>query len=133
MSRMYEGMFLIEPTIAAKEWDKVVGHVHGLLKKYGATVKSTTKWAERKLAYEVKKHKRGTYLLVYFDSGVDSIARIRKEMELSEMVLRHLIVQHVKGAKIVDTQAPPMREEERRGRIGGMGSSGGFGGPRGPR
>lgn len=116
MSRIYEGMFLVEPTIAAKEWDKVVTHVHGLLKKHGGTVKTSTKWAERKLAYEVKKHKRGTYLLVYFDAPPDSVNKVRKEAELSDIILRSMILQHVKGAKIVDTQAPPVREEERRPR-----------------
>ncbi len=120
MNRTYEGMFLIEPTIAAKEWDKVVTHVHGILKKFGATIKASTKWAERKLAYEVNKNKRGTYLLVYFDAPTDAVGKARRETELSDTILRALFLQHVKGAKIVDTQAPPMREEERRPmRMGG--------------
>ncbi len=126
MARMYEGMFLIEPTIASKEWDKVVANVHGLLKKYDFTIKSTTKWAERKLAYEVKKHKRGTYLLTYFEGPQDGIAKVRRECELSETILRALILLHQKGAKIVDTVAPPLREDERRGVMS-------VGGPRGPR
>lgn len=84
-------MFLIDNT-AASDWDRAVGHVHDILKKRGAQVLNTEKWAERKLAYHVNGHKRGTYMLVYFDAPTTAITEIRRDCQLSAPVLRCLVL-----------------------------------------
>jgi ribosomal protein S6 len=85
-------MFIISDTIAGSEWDAAVKHVEDLLKNRGAEILKSEKWEERKFAYKLKGHKRGTYLLVYFNTSPDSISLIKRDFELSDMVLRTLIV-----------------------------------------
>ena len=89
--RTYEAMFLIDNT-KASDWDSAVQHVHDILKKGGAQVISTEKWGERKLAYHVNGHRRGTYMQIYFDAATDAIPDMRRDCILSDAILRTLIL-----------------------------------------
>lgn len=90
--RMYEGLFLIDNTHASMEWDNVVKHIHDILQKNGAEILKTEKWGEKKLAYKIKGHKRGTYLLIHFNAKSGAIAAIKRDFQLSDYVIRSLIV-----------------------------------------
>ena len=90
--RLYEGMFIISDTVASSDWDAAVKHVEDLLKKRGAEILKSEKWEDRKFAYKLKGHKRGAYLLIYFNAPEDSITPIKRDFELSDNVLRTLIV-----------------------------------------
>jgi len=90
--RLYEGMFIISDTVAGADWEVTVKHVEGLLKNRGAEILKSEKWEDRKFAYKLKGHKRGAYLLVYFNAPTDSISPMKRDFELSDNVLRTLIV-----------------------------------------
>ncbi len=90
--RLYEGMFIIGDTVASSDWEAAVEHVEGLLKNRGAEILKSEKWEDRKFAYKLKGHKRGAYLLVYFNAPTDSISLVKRDFELSDNVLRTLIV-----------------------------------------
>ena len=90
--RLYEGMFIISDTVAGSDWEAAVKHVEDLLKNRGAEVLKSEKWEDRKFAYKLKGHKRGAYLLVYFNAPTDSISPMKRDFELSGSVLRTLIV-----------------------------------------
>ena len=64
----------------------------GTLEKHGATVRAARRWDERKLAYPIKHRMRGTYVLAYYDLETDTIDSLRHDLELSETVLRYLLV-----------------------------------------
>ena len=65
-SNTYEGMFLLDSTKAAVAWDDTVKHVHDILTKHESEIVASRQWDERRLAYPVEGHKKGTYLLTYF-------------------------------------------------------------------
>lgn len=90
--KLYEGMFIIDNTIANADWDAAAKQVSDILENRGAEVIKSEKWEERKLAYKLKGHKRGTYLLIYFKAPPDSVTPIKRDLQLSDNVLRSLIV-----------------------------------------
>ena len=90
--RLYEGMFIISDTVAGADWEAAVKHVEDLLKNRDAEILKSEKWEDRKFAYKLKGHKRGAYLLVYFNAPTDSISPLKRDFELSDNVLRTLIV-----------------------------------------
>ncbi len=90
--RLYEGMFIISDTVAGADWEAAVKHVEDLLKNRDAEILKSEKWEDRKFAYKLKGHKRGAYLLVYFNAPTDSISPMKRDFELSDNVLRTLIV-----------------------------------------
>ncbi len=97
--RMYEGLFLIDNARAYMEWDNVVKEIHNILQKNGSEILKTEKWGEKKLAYKIEGHKRGTYLLIHFNAKNTAIAMIKRDFQLSDYIVRSLIV---KDDKIED-------------------------------
>ena len=90
--RRYEAMFLVESGLAAKDWDGVENHMKDLVERSGATILSRGKWDERKLAFDIRGARRGTYWLCYFQGGPDVPQKIRKSTTLSETVLRSMVL-----------------------------------------
>lgn len=87
----YEAMFLLGQA-AAIDLAGSVGHIKDNLTKNGATIVALKKWADRPLAYPIKKQKRGMYILCYFAAPTDKLGLIERAFNLSEIVLRHLVV-----------------------------------------
>ena len=92
MTALYEAMFLLDNQVVRQDWSKAKAVVTDLLEKHGATVKSARRWDERRLAYPIKKRNRATFLLTYTEIPVDGIAPLRRDLELSENVLRYLFL-----------------------------------------
>jgi len=91
-TRVYEAMFLVD-TADAAVWDDLTKHIEGILGRSGAELVGITRWDERKLAYPVGKHKRGTYVLAFFHmSSGDGMAEIEHDCRLSEKIIRALVL-----------------------------------------
>ncbi|NUO07437.1 MAG: 30S ribosomal protein S6 [Candidatus Brocadia sp.] len=115
--RMYEGLFLIDNAHASMEWDNVVKHIHDILQKYGVEILKTEKWGEKKLAYKIKGHKRGTYLLIHFNAKNTAIAMIKRDFQLSDYIVRSLIVKDEKIEELSQMGAVEGTMEKDTGKI----------------
>ncbi len=89
---IYEGMFVLDSGRAAKDWEGAKALVDGVLERYGAKPILRDRWDERKLAYAIKRQKRGTYYLAYFEAPGDAVTQIRRDLVLTEGVLRFLVL-----------------------------------------
>jgi ribosomal protein S6 len=87
----YECMFLFDNTVA-HEWSAVQQEVQRLFERIGASMLACVKFDERKLAYEIRGRKRGTYVLTYVDAPGERIGEFERDAQLSESVLRVLIL-----------------------------------------
>ena len=90
--RIYEGLFLVDPGFANKDPEAAVELCKGVLEKHGATIIRSELWAEQRLAYEVRKNKRGAYILTAFRSETLKLAEIELECRLTERILRYLFI-----------------------------------------
>lgn len=90
--KKYEAMFLFDPTFAA-DATGAEDEIRRILERAGAELILLIKWDERKLAYPIKKRKRGCYYLTYFKSDPERIKDIERDCQLSEHVLRVLVTQ----------------------------------------
>jgi small subunit ribosomal protein S6 len=93
MSRIYEMMFLIDNNAVRAGWKEAKAAATGLIEKHGGKVLAARRWDERKLAYPIKQRRRGTYLLAYGEIGGQGVAMLRRELDLTESLLRYLILQ----------------------------------------
>lgn len=89
---LYEGMFLLSPQAGVADLTGAIDHIREILNRAEAEILILNKWDERKLAYEIKKQKRGLFILAYFKARASQIANIDRDCNLSEQVLRSLIV-----------------------------------------
>ncbi len=88
---MYEAMFLF-PQTATADLAGALDHVESILGRAGAEIVSICKWDERRLAYDIKGNKRGLYFLVYFKADRAKIAGIERDCNLSEQLLRAMVL-----------------------------------------
>ncbi|MFT3785769.1 MAG: 30S ribosomal protein S6 [Tepidisphaeraceae bacterium] len=86
----YEALFLFG-TAATADAEGAVKQIGDLVTKHGGEILLLKKWDERKLAYEVKKNKRGLYVLCFYKGPGASVAKITHDVNLSESILRVMI------------------------------------------
>jgi small subunit ribosomal protein S6 len=89
---MYEGMFLVDSARAAADWDGIIETIKKIIERAKAEIVSIRKWDDRRLAYEIQHVGRGTYILTYFRADGQQIQGIEKAVQLSEKILRVLIL-----------------------------------------
>lgn len=85
-------MFLVDSAQAATDWEGTSSLIRSFLEKADAEIISIRKWDERKLAYDIAGKSRGTYILCYFNAPTSKIAQIERDVQLSEKVMRVLIL-----------------------------------------
>lgn len=87
----YETMFLISQAAAA-DFGAAVEHIRGLFKRIDAEIVALRKWDERRLAFEIKKQRRGIYILSYFACDPLKVAELERACNLSDQILRFMTV-----------------------------------------
>ena len=90
--KLYEALFLVDSSLAAADWDGINKTIETVLEKAKAEIVSMRKWDERKLAYEIDHKGRGTYILCYFRADGQKIQQIERQVQLSEQIMRVLIL-----------------------------------------
>ena len=84
-------MFLFDPTFG-ESVENCEGEIRRLLERAQGELLFSKKWDERRLAYKLKGRKRGVYWLTYFKAPTDRIAGLERDCQISETVLRILVL-----------------------------------------
>lgn len=87
----YETMFLISQAAAA-DFGAAVEHLRSLFAKIDAEIVALSKWDERRLAFEIKKQRRGIYILAYFACDPTLLSELERACNLSDQVLRFMTI-----------------------------------------
>src|SRR3954462_1673785 len=85
-------MFLLDSSKVAVSWDDSVKQVHDILSKHQSEIVASRQWDERRLAYPVEGHKKGTYLLTYFKADGSTLHEIVADCHLRDGVPRELVL-----------------------------------------
>ncbi len=87
----YEAMFLVSQS-EAYDFGSIIEHIKDILENRGKVdIIAMRKWDERRLAFEIKKQKRGVYFLIYFEADPVNIEQIERVCTISERIMRILI------------------------------------------
>lgn len=132
--KRYEGMFLFDNT-ATHQWSEMEAEVRRLCDRIQADLQACVKFDERKLAYEIKGRKRGTYVLTYFDAEPDRIGDLERDATLSELILRTLVLRadKISEERLAELKAwPPEQPLQPISGDGRRGEGGPFRGTHGP-
>ncbi len=92
MTRLYEGLFLFDANLASRDWPGLERHVQELLERHQAELVYSERWPDRRLSYEIRGCRKGSYYLTYFNAPPESIEPLKRDCTLSDRVMRVLIV-----------------------------------------
>jgi len=87
--KTYETLILAQPDLERDAIDGLLEKVSGQLSKLGGTVKQVDEWGVRKLAYQVKKHNEGFYVLYEYEAdGTATVRPLEDFLRLQAPVMR---------------------------------------------
>ena len=90
--KKYELFFIVDPSIADEEKEKVVSAVSEIISKAGGKPGEPDKWGVRKYAYPVNYKSEGYYCLINFEAEDDAIAVITNKLNINKNIVRQMIV-----------------------------------------
>jgi small subunit ribosomal protein S6 len=114
-NRQYEVVYIVAPTATEQETADVQAQVEGAVQKFGGAVEKTENWGRRKLAYEIGRHKEGTYIMHVVHGSGDMIKEVERRLRVFDHVVRYLCVRVDEDIRVAErTQADRKADVARR-------------------
>lgn len=111
-TNVYEGLFILDSDLYARSPNEVSGQIDQQISHYEGEVLVSRLWEERKLAYPIKGHKRGTYWLTYFKLDASKVKELNRQYQISNGIVRFLFVKvdpRLVDALVEHAKAGPIR------------------------
>ena len=90
--RHYELLVVVKPTLTVEELQAKLNYLKEILEKNGAVISATLEMGTRKLAYQIDKFERGTYVVFYFTAPTAAIAEVERLIRITEEFIRFMTV-----------------------------------------
>ena len=117
MNRKYELVYVVSPDATEEQVNDLHTQVDGIVTRMGGQIEKTENWGRRKLAYEIGRHKEGTYVLEVIDGSGELMKEIDRRLKVTDLVIRHLVVRVDEVQEVIDRTRGKRTEVSRRRRI----------------
>jgi len=111
MTRQYEVVYIFDSALEEAAINEHLARFHALIQQPGAEPPQVSHWGKRTLAYPIKKHETGYYVVSKFDTAGPALPEFERAIKLDESVLRFLVVVN-EGAQPVPVTAGKSEEED---------------------
>lgn len=89
---VYESMIILNAAISDEEADTAVAKIKDLITGQGGEVLKVDVWGRRKLAYEIKKQKKGLYVLFFYKAPSTTAKKLEEFFKVFDTVLKYIIL-----------------------------------------
>src|SRR5215510_11815631 len=117
MSRKYELVYVVSPDATDEQVSDLHNQVDGIVQRMSGTLEKTDNWGRRRLAYEIGRHKEGTYVLEVINGTGDLMKEIDRRLKVIDYVIRHLVVRVDEEQGVVDRTKARRTDTRRRRRV----------------
>lgn len=87
--RSYEAIYIVPASLEDEDVQKIADRYKEVVERNGGTVESAAKWEKRKLAYPIKTHTEGNYILMNFTAPANVPQELDRLLRISDDVIRH--------------------------------------------
>ena len=106
--RNYELMMVLLPNMEDEGIEDLLGRVNKYVDENGGSVERQEKWGSlRKLAFPINDYTEGNYILSNLRLEPESIEQLEATLEVSENVLRHLVIRVDEFQQVPVTSVEP--------------------------
>ena len=91
--RQYETIFIINPDLDESQTNDVIEGVKTAIESGGGKVLKVDPWGKKRLAYAVKQHNDGYYVLIVFESSPEFVTQLNGHYRITELIIKHIVVQ----------------------------------------
>jgi len=117
MNRKYELVYVVSPDATDDQVTDLHTQVEAIVQRMGGQIEKTENWGRRRLAYEIGRHKEGTYVLELINGSGDLMKEIDRRLKVSDLVIRRLVVRIDEVQEVVERTRSKRSEASRRRRI----------------
>jgi len=107
--RHYETIYIINPNMVDDTYQEVLSKYNDIIEKEKGILIKVDEWGNQKMAYDVGKFDRGSYVLVEYCGLSGLTAELERYLKLDDRIL---LYQTVKLADNVDPEELLLKEEE---------------------
>jgi small subunit ribosomal protein S6 len=111
MTRQYEVVYIFDSALEETAINERLARFHALIQQTGVEPPQVTHWGKRTLAYPIKKHETGYYVVASFDADATALPEFERAIKLDDGVLRFLVAVN-EGAQPVPVTAGKSEEED---------------------
>jgi len=90
--RDYELVLVVSPDVAEDALDSAIKNVSQFITGKGGVISEEERWGKRKLAYPIKRHLEGNYVLTRCKMRPTWAKELDANLKISEDILRHLLL-----------------------------------------
>jgi small subunit ribosomal protein S6 len=109
--RHYETIYIVNPNLSEEQYQDVLKRYSSLIEKNKGVVIKTEDWGTQRLAYNLKKSDKGSYVLLNYCGEPGLTAELERDLKLDDRILKF---QTVKIAHEVNPQELLRKEKEAR-------------------
>ncbi len=113
MMPIYESIFIINPNLSDEETTAVIKKMQDVVTKQGGEMIKFEDWGKKKLAYEIKKQKRGHYAFFQFKAAPAAVSELERTYKLTDSVIKFLTVKLEKELRTRPAPKPKKKEAAR--------------------
>ena len=117
MNRTYELVYVVSPDATDEQVADLHTQVESIVQRMNGQIEKTDNWGRRKLAYEIGRHKEGTYVLEVIKGNGDLMKEIDRRLRVTDLVIRHLTVRVDEEQAVVERTRSKRTETSRRRRM----------------
>ena len=117
MKRKYELVYVVSPDASDEQVADLHTQVEAIVQRMGGQIEKTDNWGRRKLAYEIGRHKEGTYVLEVINGDGDLMKEIDRRLRVTDAVIRHLTVRVDEEQGVVERTRSKRTDTSRRRRV----------------
>ncbi len=99
----YELTYIVRPDVDDEALAAIMARIEQTIATNGGRVVKTDLWGRRRLAYPIRRHNEGLYVLLRTELADKTIREVERQMKLSEDVIRHLLVRVEETAEPAET------------------------------
>jgi small subunit ribosomal protein S6 len=117
MSRKYELVYVVSPDATDEQVAELHTQVESIIQRMHGQLEKTDNWGRRRLAYEIGRHKEGTYVLEVINGDGELMKEIDRRLKVTDLVIRHLVVRVDEEQGVVERTRAKRGETSQRRRI----------------
>lgn len=89
---IYENIVIINASLSDEEIEAANEKIKDLISKSGGEILKVETWGRKKLAYEIKKQKKGFYTLLTFKAPSSLIKKLEDYYRVSDFVVKYMVI-----------------------------------------
>ena len=91
-TRQYELVYVVSPEVTDEGVTELHERVVEIVGQLGGSIDKTDNWGRRRLAYEIDRHREGTYVIELITGPGALVTELERRLRVMEQLLRYLVV-----------------------------------------